>query len=202
MAKVALCNILCPAAPVECLWICGRCRALLHVWMSCSVNVHSGDSIKHRECDSSRRKPSCPLAHFCGLASPWNRTLSHKEQKQVWGGDPAAQVYYDMFFITLFLRFASRSWFTERPVRNCGLETNIFFFFFFFRKAKVADAYEPIKCWLKSQHSLKVWGQDDIRTRSIRITLSGASSVRKRLFSCMATRWAWAHLHGEQSDRQ
>lgn len=86
-------------------------------------------SIKHCECDSRRRKPSCPLAHFCGLASPWNRNLSHKEQKQVWGSDPAAQVYYDMFFITLFLQFASRSWFTERPVRNCGLETNIFFFF-------------------------------------------------------------------------
>lgn len=42
-------------------------------------------SIERHESDSRRPKLSCPPAHFCGLASPWNRNLSHKEQKQVWG---------------------------------------------------------------------------------------------------------------------
>lgn len=156
-------------------------------------------SIKHRECDSRRRKPSCPLAHFCGLASPWNRNLSKNKNKS----EEVIQLH--KCTTTCFSSLYSFDLPVGHDLLNVLWGTVVWrptFFFFFFRKAKVADAYEPIKCWLKSQHSLKVWGQDDIRTRSIRITLSGASSVRKRLFSCMATRWAWAHLHGEQSDRQ
>lgn len=95
-----LSDLLCPAAPFSRLCVCGRCRTLLHVWASCTKGSQrrrrccwrAPQSINRRGSDSRRPELSCPEAHFCGLASPEKENLSCKEQKQVWGSEPAAQV--------------------------------------------------------------------------------------------------------------